>query len=67
MTPSEMLSEVMSNPKAMQLMQKAQANPKVLAALQDVQAQGFSPAALAKYSSDPELMALLTEFQEVMR
>ncbi len=32
-----------------------------------VQAQGFSPAALAKYSSDPELMALLTEFQEVMR
>ncbi|EOD27063.1 hypothetical protein EMIHUDRAFT_309752 [Emiliania huxleyi CCMP1516] len=57
----------MSNPKAMQLMQKAQANPKVLAALQDVQAQGFSPAALAKYSSDPELMALLTEFQEVMR
>ena len=48
----DMLGKMMSNPKAMALMQKAQSNPKIMKALQDVQANG--PSAMQKYQNDPE-------------
>jgi hypothetical protein len=60
----DMLQKMMSNPKAMQLMQKAQSNPKIMQALQDVQTNG--PSAMAKYSGDPEIMAVIKELQEIM-
>ena len=58
---------MMSNPKAMALMQKAQSNPQAMKALQEVQASGFNPQVMQKYANDPELASLLKEFQEVMK
>jgi len=60
----DMLGKMMSNPRAMALMQKAQKNPKIMAALQDVQANG--PGAMSKYSNDPEIMSVVKELQEIM-
>ena len=62
----EMLSKLMSNPKALALFQKAQSNPKMMAVLQEAQQAGFSPALLSKYAGDPEVQAFITEFQQIM-
>lgn len=35
-----------------------------MAALQDVQANG--PAAMGKYQSDPEIMKVITELQDIL-
>ena len=61
-----MVQKLMNNPKAMALFQQAQSNPKIMSALQDVQRQGFNPQVMSKYANDPELMAILKEFQELM-
>ena len=34
--------------------------------LQEAQQAGFSPALLSKYAGDPEVQALITEFQHIM-
>ena len=60
----EMMAKMMSNPKAMALMQKAQANPKIMQALQDVQTNG--PSAMSKYANDPEIMEIIKELQSIM-
>ena len=51
----DMFGKMMSNPRAMALMQKVQSNPKIMAALRDVQTKGFSQATMAKYANDPEV------------
>ena len=60
----QMMAKMMSNPRAMALMQKAQTNPKIMKALQDVQTNG--PSAMQKYAGDPEVMAVVKELQEIM-
>ena len=60
----DMMSKMMSNPKAMALMQKAQSNPKIMKALQDVQANG--PSAMQKYANDPEVLSVVKELQEIL-
>ena len=60
----QMMTKMMSNPRAIALMQKAQTNPKIMKALQDVQTNG--PSAMQKYAGDPEVMAVVKELQEIM-
>jgi hypothetical protein len=61
----DMLGKMMSNPRAMELMQKAQQNPRIMKALEDVQKNG--PGAMAKYANDPEIMEVVNELQSIMK
>ena len=57
--------KMLSNPRAMELMQKAQQNPRIMKALEDVQKNG--PGAMAKYANDPEIMEVVNELQSIMK
>jgi small glutamine-rich tetratricopeptide repeat-containing protein alpha len=54
------------NKEALEKLQreKVESNPKFAAVMQDVQTNGF--AAFQKYIGDPDVMALMTEFQSLM-
>ena len=54
---------MLSDPRAMELMQKAQRNPRIMKALEDVQKHG--PGALAKYANTPEIMEVVHELQSI--
>uniref|UniRef100_A0A7S2RCL6 STI1 domain-containing protein n=1 Tax=Rhizochromulina marina TaxID=1034831 RepID=A0A7S2RCL6_9STRA len=60
---SDMMSKLMSNPKAMAAFQKAQQNPRIMQVLQEVMA---NPSAMSKYQNDPELQAILRDLQDVL-
>ena len=62
---NEERGKMLSNPRAMELMQKAQKNPRTMKALQDVQKNG--PGALAKYASSPEVMEVVNELQSIRK
>ena len=55
--------KMLSDPRAMELMQKAQRNPRIMKALEDVQKNG--PGALAKYANTPEIMEVVHELQSI--
>jgi hypothetical protein len=59
MTPEEMMTKVMSNPRLMELMMK----PKVMAAIMDLQT---NPANIQKYLNEPEVMGAFTELTELL-
>ena len=55
--------KMLSNPRALELMQKAQRNPRIMKALEDVQKNG--PGALAKYANTPEIMDVVNELRSI--
>ena len=59
MTPEEMMTKVMSNPRLMELMMK----PKVMAAIMDLQ---NNPANIQKYLNEPEVMNAFTELTALL-
>ena len=52
----------MSNPKAMEMFQKAQSNPRLMKIMQEVQA---NPAAIGKYQNDPEVKEMIDVLKDI--
>eukprot|EP00468_Gymnochlora_sp_CCMP2014_P007322 CAMPEP_0167756562 /NCGR_PEP_ID=MMETSP0110_2-20121227/9454_1 /TAXON_ID=629695 /ORGANISM="Gymnochlora sp., Strain CCMP2014" /LENGTH=406 /DNA_ID=CAMNT_0007642685 /DNA_START=107 /DNA_END=1327 /DNA_ORIENTATION=- len=60
----DILSKVMSNPKALAAFQKAAQNPKIMQAIQELQSGG--PAAAQKYANDPEIKEIMDTLKDII-